>query len=82
MLESVSEQPPVWRTNRRRGDEEVVVLSRQSSPGDRVYFDPGPGMRVSGVLKDWDAEGMAVIEIDSEDRQLVNSKTIMQIPVR
>lgn len=76
-------KPPNWRLigGRRHGDEEVVRLSKKSKPGNRVYFDPGPGLRVSGVLKDFESEGMAVIEIDSEDRQLVNSKTIMKVPV-
>jgi hypothetical protein len=65
----------------RRGDEEVVRLSKHTEPGSRVYFDPGPGMRISGVLKDWKMCGMAIIEVDVEDRHLVKQRTIMEVPV-
>lgn len=75
--------PPTnaWRKSARRGDDEVVRLSIHCELDTRVYFDPGPGLRISGVLKDWTMGGMAIIEVDSEDRALVNSQTIMQVPV-
>lgn len=71
-----------WRHNYRRGDEETFRLTKARKPGDRVYFDPGPGLRVSGTLKDWKEAGMAVVEIDPDDRALVNTQTIMEVPVR
>lgn len=73
----------------------IVKLTRQCQRGDRVHFDPGPGIRLSGVLKDWDADGMAVIEVDTDDRvaryrklrgglkiDLPQIANIMRIPVR
>lgn len=70
-----------WRANSRANDEEVQQLTKHNKPGDRVYFDPGPGLRISGTLKDYENENLAVIEVDSEDRAFVGNKTIMKVPV-
>ena len=87
---------PVIRAGRfRQGDGLLYKLTRDSQRGDRVYFDPGPGVRLSGELKDWEADGMAVIEVDADDRAAKHRKlkgslkidlpqiaNIMRIPVR
>lgn len=81
-----------WRAihRRRKGDGLIERLTSRSQPGDRVYFDPGPGVRVSGVLKEWQ-DGEAVIEVDMDDRGMPSNakhkqfgpvQNIMRVPVK
>jgi len=58
---------PRWRPNWKDSDVEIAKLSASAKPGDKVYFDPGPGVRCVGKFKDWDSEGVAIVEL-YEDR--------------
>ncbi len=90
------EVPNQWRAAayRRPGDEEVFRLSKKSRPGERVFLDIGPGLRISGKLKEFKEESLAVVEVDAEDRPfrdhpqvdrnlvaIVNA-AILEIPIR
>lgn len=76
-----------WRCNPRQNDGLIEKLTKASQVGDHVYCDPGPGVRVSGILKEWEKENLAVVEIDPDDRGIhipLYEKTvlsIMKIPV-
>ena len=72
----------------RRGDSRVTMLTRGSARGDKVYFDAGPGNRISGTLKAWEEGYVAVVETDLADRGLRQYPgfpeigAIFRVPVR
>ena len=55
-----------WRPVPRKNDRDYRQLTRESDVGELVYFDYGPGVRVSGRLLDWDVvEGLVAVDLGS-----------------
>lgn len=46
------------------------IVSRQHKRGDCVAVDIAPGVRVEGVLKDWQSRETALVEVEPAYRSL------------